>query len=48
MQLGWKIEEFVELPNYYKLFYKASMDVAIEDMQKAAQIKIGGGKNGNC
>lgn len=30
-----------------QLFYKASMDVAIEDMQKAAQIKIGGGKNGN-
>lgn len=29
---------------YYKLFYKASMEVAIEDMKKSMNVNVGGGK----
>lgn len=33
----------MEQDTYYKLFYKASMEVEIEDMKKSMNVKVGGG-----
>lgn len=37
VQKGWKVEDFLRLPELEKLFYQASMEYHYEEIEKATK-----------